>query len=126
MANELIKTEQSLQAIEKFGLGNVIKPLLKEVFLDDVIVHGVLLHGDILREIKVGDELTLKRERKPYDDLYVAVYFKDKRIGELPELEEEIYARLLDAGKKLTAKAKYVVILPEYSALEISISLIDF
>ena len=126
MANELAKIERSLQTIEKFGLGTVIKPLLKEVFLADVFVHGVLLCGDLLKGIKIGDALTLKRERKPYDELFIAVYFGEMRIGELAEKDEGIFARLLDAGKKLTAKAKNIVILPEYAALEISISLVDF
>ena len=126
MANEITKIDQALQAIKKGGLDSVLKPLLKEIFLTNVFVHGVLLHGELLRGIKVGSKLTLKRSPKPYDNLFVEVYHGKKRIGELSEKDEGIFAHLLDAGKKLSAKAKKIVILPEYAALEISISLVDF
>lgn len=124
MANELVASQLAVQKIEKFGLGDVIKPLIREIFLDDVYVHGVLFDKR-LEKIKAGEELRLVRKNPPYDKDTVAVYRGEERFGELAERDERIFARLLDAGKKLTAKVKRVVILPDYSALEISISMTD-
>ena len=124
MGNELVTSQQAVQKIEKFGLGDVIKPLIQEIFLDDVYVHGVLFDKH-LEKLKVGEELLLVRKKPPYDEYTVAVYKGNERFGELAERDERVFARLLDAGKKLTAKVKRVVILSDYSALEISISMTD-
>lgn len=124
MGNEVILAQQAVRKIEKFGLGDVIKPLIREIFLDDVFVHGVLFDRR-LGKLKAGDELLLVRKKPPYDEYTVAVYKGKERFGELAEKDERIFARLLDAGKKLTAKVKRVVLLPDYSALEISITMKD-
>ncbi len=124
MGNELIAAQQAVRKIEKFGLGDVIKPFIREIFLDDVFVHGVLFDRR-LGKLKAGDELLLVRKKPPYDEYTVAVYKGKERFGELAEKDERIFARLLDAGKKLTAKVKRVVLLPDYSALEISIIMKD-
>lgn len=58
--------------------------------------------------------------------MVVEVFNGNERLGELAEFDGEVIARLLDAGKKLTAKVKNVVVIPEYSSLEISITMIDF
>lgn len=126
MGNEIVPVNGTLQKIGEFGIGNVIKPLMREIFLADVFVHGVLFEGGRLKTIKKGDELTLVRKNAPYDRNMVAVYRGEERFGELAEYDEGIFARLMDAGKKLTAKAKQVVILPDFAALEISISMMDF
>lgn len=126
MEKELVAAEQAVRKIEKFGLGDVIRPLVREIFLDDVFVRGVLFCGGRLKKIEEGDELLLMRKKAPYDEYTVAVYHGKERIGELAEADEKIFARLLDAGKKLTARAKRIMILPDCSALEISISMTDF
>lgn len=124
MENKLITSQQAVQKIEKFELRNVIKPFMREIFLDDVYVHGFLFNKHI-ENLNVGDELLLIRKKSPYDEYTVAVYKENERFGELFEQDERVFARLLDAGKKLTAKVKRIVILPDYSALEITISMTD-
>lgn len=127
MGELTIKEENKLRLIDKLGMDAVIKPLTKEIWLKDCFVKGLLLHGEVkLSKLKVGDELTLKREKLPYDDLCVAIYDEEVRLGELANYEEGIFARLLDAGKKLVAKVKNIVIMPIYNSLEISITLIDY
>ena len=46
--------------------------------------------------------------------------------GEFAKFNEEVFARLLGAGKKLVAKVKNAVIMPEYCSLEISVVMIDY
>lgn len=123
----IIKEENSLKFIDKLGMETIIKPLKKEIWLKDCFVKELLLHGaDKLAKLKIGDELTMKREKLPYDVLCVAIYDKNVRLGELADYEEGIFARLMDAGKKLIAKVKNIVIMPQYNSLEISIMLIDY
>ena len=127
MKELMVKYENKLGLIDKLGMDMVIKPLTKEIWLKDCFVKELLLHGEVkLAKLKVGDELTIKREKLPYDNLCVAIYNNNVRLGELADYEGGIFARLLDAGKKLVAKVKNVVIMPLYNSLEISISLIDY
>lgn len=127
MTGELtIKKDGILQTAVKIGTDTAIKPLEKTVFLKSVFVSGLLRRGETVSKLNPGDELQLKREPQPYDELVVAVYNGDTRLGEIADFDEEILARLLDAGKKLTAKVKTAVVNPEYSGLQISVSMIDY
>lgn len=126
MSELMIKTDAAIQIAQKIGANAIIKPLEKEVFLKSVFVKDVIFQSEKLSKLQQGDILQLKRETQPYDDLIVAVFNNDVRIGELAEFDEGIFAHLLDAGKKLVAKVKNVVIMPEYCSLEISITMIDY
>lgn len=126
MGELIVKKESALQIAKRIGTQSAIKPLEKEVFLQDVFVRDILFHSEKLIGLKIGRALQLKREPQPYDELIVAVFDDNNRLGELAEFDEAVFARLLDAGKKLTAKVKNVVISPEYNSLQISISMVDF
>lgn len=126
--NEItVKQETLLSTIKNNGLGQLIKPLTKEIYLADTHVSGLLFRNESPHlSFKDGEELTLKRENMPYDEFAVAVYQKDNRIGELSEYHEEIYARLLDAGKILKAKVKFFMVEGDFQVLSLSIYMIDF
>lgn len=126
MGNIEIKKEGALQIAKKLGTQAAIKPLEKEVFLKNCFVRDVMMNRKKLFKLKIGDSLHLIREPQPFDELIVGVFSGDVRLGELAEADEEVIARLLDAGKKITAKVKNIVIIPEYSSLEISVTMIDF
>lgn len=126
MGNIEIKKEGALQIAKKLGTQAAIKPLEKEVFLKNCFVRDVMMNRKKLFKLKIGDSLHLIREPQPFDELIVGVFSGDVRLGELAEADEEVIARLLDAGKKITAKVKNVVNIPEYSSLEISVTMIDF
>lgn len=126
MGNIEIKKEGALQIAKKLGTQAAIKPLEKEVFLKNCFVRDVMMNRKKLLKLKIGDSLHLIREPQPFDELIVGVFSGDVRLGELAEADEEVIARLLDAGKKITAKVKNIVIIPEYSSLEISVTMIDF
>ncbi len=126
MSDIIIKNDGALQYAKKLDALTAIKPLEKEVFLKALFVRDIFINQGRLLKLKIGDTLDLKRDPQPYDDLIVAVFNGYERLGELAEFDEEIIARLLDAGKKIVAKVKNIVIIPEYSSLEISVSMIDF
>ena len=122
-----VKQDTLLSAIKNDGLGQLIKPLTKEIYLADTHVSGLLFRNESPSlSFKEGEELTLKRENMPYDEFTVAVYQKDNRIGEISEFHKEIYAHLLDAGKALKAKVKLFVVEDNFQLLSISIYMIDF
>lgn len=127
--NELtVKQDVLVKKLEQNGLGNVIKPLIKEFLLLDVFVHGLTFDPPPeLSSLSVGDELTLKRERMPYDEYTVSVLTNEGAyLGEVHELYNEILARLMDAGKILKARVKNKVVAYKRNLLEISVFLSDY
>ncbi len=52
-----------------------------------------------IEEMKVGDELILKREyNNIYDENAVEVYYKDIKLGYIPRSANYSIARIMDAG----------------------------
>ena len=112
--NELIKLNGNLIAeIDKKSLGEIIKPLKKEIPLLDYYVNDIneLCSDVIFVKIKEKDTLCLKADNMAYRSTSVGVYFEEQRIGELYEGEEKIPYNLLTAVKelKVIAKNKYIL-----------------
>lgn len=126
MNNLVVKSEKAVQIAQRLGVQTAIKPLEREVFLQDVFVSDVFACGERLLKLKTGAILSLRREPQPYDEWVVGVFDGEERLGELAEFDEEIFAHLLDAGKRLVASVKNAVVTPEYGSLEISVKMIDF
>ena len=108
MANELSKTEETLvSVVENHDIGDIIKPLIKEIHLFDSYVAGTthLKDTSVLEQIKVGDVLNLQREDNKYDSNAILILTADKKkLGYVPEKDNIVFARLMDAGKLLKAK----------------------
>ena len=88
------------------GLDTMIKPLVKEIHLFDTYVAGTsyLKDSSVLDEIKSGDKLTLRREDNKFDSKAILVLTSDgKKLGYVPEKDNVIFSRLMDAGKMLSA-----------------------
>ena len=127
--NELTALPISLLAkVQKNELGDLLKPLIKEIYLTDTYVAGILFKDEQpLDDLKEGDELFLRKEKTLYDEHTVNVCKKDgMRLGELPEYNNEIFARLLEAGKSIKAKIKLIEISPSFQTIVISLFLLDF
>ena len=108
MAHELTKKEQSLvSVVQEKELGDIIKPLIKEIHLFDSYIAGTTHLEDktVLENLKIGEMLTLKRENNKFDSNAILILNKDgKKLGYVPEKDNIIFARLMDAGKLLKAK----------------------
>ena len=129
MANELAeKKENTVAVIEGHELGDIIKPLIKEIHLFDSYVAGTTHLDDksVLDEIKVGDMLTLQREENKFDSNAVLILYEGKKLGYVPEKDNIIFARLMDAGKLLKAKITKIQNKGDYfKQINIGIYLID-
>lgn len=138
MSDELAKISKHelVNIITKKGLPATIKPLIKEIHLFDTYVAGITYLEDksVLDEIKVEDKLTLIREENNiFDNKAIMIMTNnDKKLGYIPEKDNIIFSRLMDAGKLIIAKIinidkinnKYTK--STYTRVIISIYLVDF
>ena len=132
MGGELIKSEKEalVKATGEKGLGDVIKPLSREIHLFDTYIAGTthLKDASVLEDIKPGDRLLLQREDNKFDDNAILVLNEAKaKLGYVPEKDNIVFARLMDAGKLLSGKIKTVDNKgPSFKMIKIEIFLIDF
>ena len=116
-------------AIQQNGITDIIKPLVKEIFLFDTFIAGTsYVDKGIIDSLSEGDKLILRREQNnKFDDKAVLVLNKDQqKTGYIPEKDNAVFSRLMDAGKLLTAKVKKIDKKGDFSKIEISIFLTDF
>ena len=130
MANELIPGKENMVSLlSGGGISDVIKPLSKEIFLFDSYVAGTthLEDESILKEIKEGDKLILQREDNRFDGNAILILDEKKRkLGYVPEKDNVVFARLMDAGKLLVARIKKHEMTGSFHKISISIYLVDF
>lgn len=128
--NELsIHNGSLVSAIQNQGLDTVIKPLTREIHLFDSYVAGTthLKDKTILESIKIGDNLTLQREDNKFDSNAIMILSGDKKkLGYVPEKDNVVFARLMDAGKLLMAKVKDITQKGSFTQISIGIYLVDF
>lgn len=130
MANELTKQEQGLVSlVDTHELGDIIKPLIKEIHLFDSYIAGTAHLDDksVLDTIKVGDMLSLQREDNKFDSNAIMVLnAENKKLGYVPEKDNLIFARLMDAGKLLKAKISKIEMKGSFRQIGVGIYLVDF
>ena len=111
-------------------LGDLIKPLSHEILLFDSYVAGTTHIKDesVFDDIKEGDKLILQREpENRFDENAILVLDAQKRkLGYIPEKDNTIFARLMDAGKYLIARVEYLVLDGSFKKIAIGIYLVDF
>ncbi len=131
MENNLIKNETAdlVNVIEQNGIADVIKPLVNEIHLFDSFVAGTTYVEDatIIEALQVGEKLNLRREDNRFDsNAIVIVTQAGKKIGYVPEKDNQIFARLMDAGKLLQAKISDIKKKGSFTQISIGIYLVDF
>ena len=130
MENELsIKKDGLVSLVEEHDLGSIIKPLTKEIHLFDSFVAGTthLADPSVLDTIAVGDKLLLIREDNKFDSNAVMILTAEKRkLGYVPEKDNVVFARLMDAGKLLTARITKIEKRGSFNQISIGIYLVDF
>ena len=81
----------------------------------------------VLEEIKVDDKLSLLREDNKFDKNAILLITENKKkLGYVPEKDNIIFARLMDAGKLLVAKIKKIQKKGTFTQISIGIYLVDF
>ena len=131
MAHEITKTETDslVSTIDKHGVGEMLKPLIREIHLFDTYVAGTTHLDDksILNEIKVGDKLNLLREDNKFDEKAILILTEaGVKLEYVPEKDNVIFSRLMDAGKKLIAKITKIEKKGSFTQISIGIYLVDF
>ena len=131
MSNELMEHTGSelVSTISQQGIGEMLKPLIREIHLFDSYVAGTTHLEDqtVLDEIKVADKLSLLREDNKFDSNAIIIKTESqKKLGYVPEKDNIIFARLMDAGKMLAAKIKDIEKKGSFTKIAIGIYLVDF
>ena len=130
MSNELTKQEQGLVSlVDTHELGEIIKPLIREIHLFDSYIAGTthLDDSSVLDKIKVGDMLTLQRENNKFDsNAILMLNGEGRKLGYVPEKDNLIFARLMDAGKLLKAKISSIDMKGSFKQISVGIYLVDF
>ena len=130
MANELTTKEQAfVSVVEGHELGDIIKPLIKEIHLFDSYIAGTthLKDKSVLEAIQVGNMLSLQREDNKFDSNAILILCEDgRKLGYVPEKDNIIFARLMDAGKLLKAKITKIDQKGSFKQISVGIYLVDF
>ena len=112
------------------GLGELIQPLTREIYLFDSFIAGTthLKDQSVLETISVGDTLTLQRETdNKFDSRAVLILNAEKqKLGYIPEKDNVIFSRLMDAGKLLVGKIKSIEKRGSFNLISVGIYLVDF
>ena len=130
MANELTMNTGGVVALSaEKGLADMIKPLQREIHLFDTYVAGTTYLKDksVLEDAAPGDRLILQREDNKFDDKAILVLNEEKKkLGYVPEKDNVVFSRLMDAGKLLTAKIVNKEQKGTFTQIQMSIFLIDY
>ena len=108
----------------------VINLILAGIMIGSFMTAGTSYIKDetVFDDIKEEDKLILQREpQNRFDENAILVLDSQKRkLGYIPEKDNIVFARLMDAGKYLTAKVKYYEPKGAFKQISISIYLVDF
>ena len=129
MANELTEQEKNLVSlVQSHELGDIIKPLIKEIHLFDSYIAGTTHLEDktVIEKVKVGDMLSLRREDNKFDSNAIIIMDAEgRKLGYVPEKDNLIFARLMDAGKLLKAKVSTITKKGSFTQIGVGIYLVD-
>ncbi len=131
MANDLTVGKKNMVSLVRDNpLGDLIKPLSREILLFDSYVAGTTHIKDesVFDDVKEGTKLVLRREpENRFDENAILVLDEKKRkLGYIPEKDNIVFARLMDAGKYLTARVRSYELKGSFRQISISIYLVDF
>lgn len=130
MKNDItVKQSDLVATIDDLGLSDVIKPLVNEIHLFDTYIAGTSYLEDttVLDELNPNDKLTLKREYNKYDEKAILVLNStNNKLGYIPEKDNQVFSRLMDAGKLLIAKVQKIDKYEYFTKVSIGIYLVDY
>ena len=130
MKNELeIKKDDLLTVVEDKSLGELIKPLVNEIHLFDTVIAGTTYIDDetVYETLENGEKLILQRENNKFDSKAILILNQDKKkLGYVPERDNMVFSRLMDAGKLLIAKVISVRNTDGFYRVSIGIYLVDY
>ena len=97
MADELeINKGEVVSLIDNHELGEILKPLVREIYLFNSYVAGTthLEDQSVLGEIKEEDDLLLQREDNRFDQNAILVLTNERRkLGYIPKKDNVVFAK---------------------------------
>ncbi|MDD6155280.1 MAG: HIRAN domain-containing protein [Eubacteriales bacterium] len=130
MSNDItVKKSDLAKAIGNGSVTDMLKPLVREIHLFDTFIAGTSYLEDksVLAGVRVDDKVALKREDNKFDDKAILVLNEEgKKLGYIPEKDNEIFARLMDAGKLLSGKVNGIEKQGSFTKIGIGIYLVDY
>ena len=120
-----------LEAVEMNGIENVVMPLMNEIFLSLTDIAGTRYvdNQDVFKRLEKNDPLLLEREAdNEYDSNAIKVLTMDgEKLGYIPKRDNDIFCRLMDAGKIIHARV-YSCYQDDYYnwSVSIKICMMDF
>ena len=130
MSNDIIiKDTDLISTVAQTDLSDLIKPLVNEIHLFDTYIAGTTHIDDesVFDEIQVGDKLTLVREDNKFDDKAIIIQTIDgHKLGYVPQRDNIVFSRLMDAGKLLMAKISTHDVKGTFHRIGIEIYLVDY
>ena len=130
MSNDIIiKDTDLISTVVQTDLSDLIKPLVNEIHLFDTYVAGTTHIEDetVFDAIQAGDKLTLVREENKFDNKAIVIQTKDgRKLGYVPEKDNLVFSRLMDAGKLLIAKITTHDVKGTFHRIGIGIYLVDY
>ncbi len=129
MSNEIIAGgQQAVSVVTNHAIGEIIQPLIREIHLFDTWIAGTthLEDKSVLKALQPEEELVLQRENNQFDNMAILVLNSEKqKLGYVPEKDNVVFARLMDAGKILKAKVGKIEDKGSWKKITISIYLVD-
>ena len=130
MTKELtIKKDDLLTVVEDKTLGELIKPLVNEIHLFDTVIAGTTYIDDntLYDGLETSEKLILQRENNKFDSKAILILNQEKKkLGYVPERDNMVFSRLMDAGKLLIAKVISVRNRDGFYRVSIGIYLVDY
>ncbi len=129
MKNEVVAKKLDIAIKENAGeIDNILKPLKREILLFEGKLSRtyVLTDRKPLLELKRGDRLEFRYHQNKYNPTEVEVLSSLGLVGYVPENDEVIFSRLLDAGKSLIGKVKEADFTHSFPSVIFEIYLEDF
>ena len=105
-SNFMIPPEKGIASLLSKGTIN-LNVLLRDIVVLETKVAGTMYYEPHEFEPIIKKDLLLKMVREPdnkFDKFAVALHLEDCKIGYLPKTQNEVIARLMDAGKEFTTK----------------------
>ena len=124
-----IKNQDLLTVVEDKSLGELIKPLVNEIHLFDTVIAGTTCIEDetLYDRLEKDEKLILQRENNKFDSKAILILNNQKqKLGYIPERDNAVFSRLMDAGKLLIAKVISVRNTNGYYRVGIGIYLVDY
>ena len=130
MSYELtVKNEDLLAVVTDRNLGEILKPLVNEIHLFDTVIAGTSFIKDasLFEALEPDEKLILQREDNKFDSKAILILNSQKqKLGYVPERDNQIFSRLMDAGKLLIAKVISVMNNDGFYRVRIGIWLVDY